>query len=68
MDALEIAWALSFIAAAWFLPTGAFRMIAHASGQVDHTPGMRRLAIATLATGMGAAVVMASLTVAVVLR
>lgn len=68
MDALEIAWALSFIATAWFLPIGAIRMIAYVSGQVDHTPGMRRLAVATLATGAGAAVVMVSLTAAVVLR
>ena len=68
MDGLEIAWALSFIATAWFLPTGAIRMIAHASAQVDHTPGMRRLAVATLATGVVAAAVMVTLTVAVVLR
>ncbi len=68
MDALEIAWALSFIATAWFLPTGAIRMIAYASGQVDHTPGMRRLAVATLGTGVVAATVTAALTTAVVLR
>ncbi|MEG9224920.1 hypothetical protein [Aeromicrobium sp. Sec7.5] len=68
MDGLEIAWALSFIATAWFLPTGAIRMIAHTSGQVDHTPGMRRLAVATLATGVAAALVMAVLTAAIVLR
>lgn len=68
MDALEIVWALSFIATAWFLPIGAIRMIAYASGQVDHTPGMRRLAAATLGTGLAAAVVMVALTAAVVLR
>ena len=68
MDALEIAWALSFIATAWFLPTGAIRMIAYASGQVDHTPGMRRLAVATLGSGVVAATVTAALTTAVVLR
>ncbi len=68
MDTLEIAWALSFIATAWFLPTGAIRMVAHASGQVDHTPGMRRLAVATLGTGVVAAVVMVTLTAAVILR
>jgi len=68
MDALEIACALSFIATAWFLPIGAIRMIAYASGQVDHTPGMRRLAIATLGTGVAAAVVLVALTAAILLR
>ncbi|MCK5891615.1 MAG: hypothetical protein P1U38_08775 [Aeromicrobium sp.] len=68
MDALEITWALSFIATAWFLPIGAIRMIAYASGDVDHTSGMRRLAVATLGTGLGAAIVLLALTLAIVLR
>ena len=49
-----------------FLPIGVIRMIAYASGQVDHTPGMRGLALATLGTGVVAAVAMVALTIAVV--
>lgn len=65
MGTLEIVWGISVIVTFWFLPIGAIRMIAYASGEVDHTPGMRNLALATLGTGVVAAVVMVGLTIAV---
>ncbi len=66
MGTLEIVWGISVIVTFWFLPIGVIRMIAYASGQVDHTPGMRGLALATLGTGVVAAVAMVALTIAVV--
>lgn len=68
MDTLQLALGLSFLLTAWFVPIGSIRMIAYVSGQVDHTPGMRNLAIATLATGALAAITMLVLTFVVLAR
>lgn len=66
MDALQTAWGVSFVAAGWLLVVGAIRMIAYRSGEVDHTPGMRGVALFTLAGGAVAAVVFVVLTIVIV--
>lgn len=63
MDLQHAAWAVSLVAAGWFLPVGAWRMLAHRSGQVDHTPGMRMVAVLALGLGIVAVVSFLVLTV-----
>jgi hypothetical protein len=63
MDPFYIAWALSFMAAMWFLPLGAFRLIIYRSGQVDHTPGMQKVARTILMIGVVALVLFGFLSV-----
>lgn len=50
---LEAVWAVCGISAILLLSVGAFRMLAYRSGETDHTPTMRRVAL--LALGLGAA-------------
>lgn len=52
MTTLYAAWAVSLVASGWLLGVGAIRLIAHRSGEVDHTRGMRN--VANLALGLGA--------------
>ena len=47
MNGLETWWVISFMAALWFVPVAAFRVLAYQSGQVDHTRTM--LIVATIA-------------------
>lgn len=68
MDTLEIALGLSLIATGWLLPIGVIRMLAYFSGQVDHTIGMRNLAVGVFAGGVVAAVTTVALAVAVAIR
>jgi len=63
MGALEAAWAASVVATAWLLTVGMVRLVAHRSGQVDHTPGMRNVALLALSLGVLAAICMIVLTV-----
>lgn len=51
MDTAQLVWGGSGIAAFLLLPVGAIRLVAYRSGQVDHTPTMRR--VAHLALGLG---------------
>lgn len=44
-------WAASGICAFLLLPVGAFRMLAYRSGEVDHSPQLRLVAL--LALGIG---------------
>lgn len=50
MGWMQIGWGMALIAAMWFVPVAAIRVMAYRSG-VDATPGMRGVAItaATLA-------------------
>lgn len=66
MDLLHAAWAASLIAAGWLLPIGMWRMLAYRSGEVDHTPGMRMVAVIALGLGACAALVLIALTVVIV--
>lgn len=52
MSAVQIVWAVSGFCALLLLPVGAFRMLAYRSGEVDHTPALRSVAV--LALGLGA--------------
>ena len=45
MDALSFAWSLALIVTAVTLPVGIIRAIAYRSGEIDHTPTMRTVAI-----------------------
>lgn len=48
---LYAALAATVIGTAWLLPMGAIRMLAYRSGEIDHTPGMRRIAMLALSLG-----------------
>lgn len=52
MSAVQVVWAVSGICALLLLPVGAFRLLAYRSGEVDHTPALRSVAL--LAVGLGA--------------
>lgn len=52
MSAVQIIWAVAGICALLLLPVGAFRMLAYRSGETDHTPALRFVAL--LALGLGA--------------
>lgn len=45
MSGLETWWVISFMAAVWFVPVAAVRVLAYQSGQVDHTRTMRIVAM-----------------------
>lgn len=66
MNGLQFAWVASVVAMGWFLPIGAIRMLAYRSGQVDHSLGMRNVAVLALALGGVATVCMIVLTVLIV--
>ena len=52
MSIAQALWAVSGIVAALLLPVGAFRWVAYRSGEADHTPGLRGVAL--MALGLGA--------------
>lgn len=56
-------WAASGVCAFLLLPVGAIRMVAYRSGEVDHTPALRSVALLALGLGTAALVVFAALTV-----
>jgi hypothetical protein len=51
MSTAQTLWAVCAITAFLLLPVGAVRMVAYRSGEVDHTPALR--AVAVLALGLG---------------
>ncbi len=63
MSAATLLWAVSGITALLLLPVGAFRMLAYRSGETDHTPALRAVAVMALGIGGVAALVFAGLTV-----
>lgn len=66
MDPKYAAWAASLVATGWLLPMGVWRMLAYRSEQVDHTPGMRMVAILALGLGALAAACFIGLTIWIV--
>lgn len=65
MDPLRIAWGISFLAAMWFTLLGVFRLIVYRSGETDHTPGMRNVALIILGIGIVSFVVFGVISVLV---
>lgn len=65
MSTLYAAWAATLVTAAWLLPIGAIRMLAYRSGEVDHAPGMRNVAL--MALGLGAVALIACVVITVVI-
>jgi hypothetical protein len=53
MSRAQLVWAVSGICALLLLPVGAIRLIAYRSGEVDHSPALRSVAL--LALGLGGA-------------
>lgn len=45
MTTLQAAWGAALIASMWFVPVATIRVLAYRSGEVDHTKGMRTVAI-----------------------
>jgi len=45
MTTLQAAWGAALIASLWFVPVATIRVLAYRSGEVDHTQGMRAVAI-----------------------
>ena len=56
MSWMQIGWAIALIAAMWFVPVAAIRVMAYRSG-VDQTPGMR--AVAVVASALAVTTVLA---------
>lgn len=46
MSWIEIGWGMALLAAMWFVPIAAIRVMAYRSG-TDATPGMRGVAVTT---------------------
>jgi len=63
MDGVRLAWLIALVSAGWLLPVGAVRMLAYRSGDVDHTRGMRFVAIMALSGGAVAAVALVVLSI-----
>lgn len=63
MSAAALLWAVSGITALLLLPVGAFRMLAYRSGETDHTPTLRAVAVMALGVGGVAALLFIGLTV-----
>lgn len=63
MTAAALVWAVAGITAVLLLPVGAFRMLAYRSGETDHTPTLRAVAVMALGIGGVAALVFVGLTV-----
>ncbi len=68
MSTLYAAWAATLVASGWLLGVGAIRLVAHRSGEVDHTRGMRNVAYLALGLGAVAAVSFVVLTVVITTR
>lgn len=51
MSTAQLLWGVCGITAFLLLPVGAIRMLAYRSGEVDHTPALRSVAV--LALGLG---------------
>jgi hypothetical protein len=45
MTTLQAAWGAALIASLWFVPVATIRVLAYRSGEVDHTKGMRTVAV-----------------------
>lgn len=63
MSIAQALWAVSAIVAVLLLPVGAFRWVAYRSGETDHTPALRGVALMALGLGAVAFCAFAALTV-----
>lgn len=63
MDPLFFAMGLAFLAALWFVPIGAIRLMAYRSKELDHTRGMQKVARTILGIGIRCLVAFGILTV-----
>lgn len=63
MSSAQLVWAVSGIVALLLLPVGAFRMVAYRSGEVDHSPALRSVALLALGLGGAALLVFVVMTV-----
>ena len=68
MTAAQVAWVVSLVVAGAMLPVGVIRLVVYRSGQVDHTRGMRNVALFAVGTGIVAGAVFVALTVWFVTR
>ncbi len=66
MSGLGIAWSVSVVVFGWLLMVGVIRLLAYRSGQVDHDPGMRFVAVLALGLAAVAAATMLVLTILIV--
>ncbi|WGX96438.1 hypothetical protein [Nocardioides sp. L-11A] len=66
MDPVLFAWSVALIVTAGTLPAGVIRALAYRSGSVDHTPGMRTVALVVLGIGLVGLVCLVSLSVALI--
>ena len=63
MSTVEAVWAISALCAFALLPVAAVRMLAYRSGEVDHTPALRAVAVMALVLGSAAFLTFVALTV-----
>ncbi|WP_435768980.1 hypothetical protein [Nocardioides sp. SYSU DS0651] len=68
MDGLTFAWSIALIVTAGALPVGIFRTLAYRSGDIDHTPTMRTVAIFAMTLGLLGLVCFLALSVALLVR
>jgi hypothetical protein len=64
----ELLWVGCGVTAFMLLPVGAIRMAAYRSGEIDHTPTLRRVALLALVLGGAALVGFVALSAYLVLR
>lgn len=62
MSTTQALWAVAGIVALFLLPVGAFRWLAYRSGETDHTPALRGVALMALSLGGVAFVAFLALT------
>lgn len=68
MDALTYAWTVALLVTACTLPVGIIRTLAYRSGEIDHTPTMRTVAILAMSLGLLGLLCFAALSTALLLR
>jgi len=62
------AWGVALIVTLGALPVGILRTVVYRSGDIDHTPTMRTVAIFAMTLGLVGLVCLVALSVALVLR
>lgn len=68
MDTLTFWWAIALIVTAGALPVGIIRTLIYRSGDIDHTPTMRTVAIFAVALGLVGLVALVVLSLVIVAR
>ena len=65
MSGLEFAWCVALLATLCLLPVGVIRTVIYRSGEIDHTPAMRTVAMLVLVLGLVGLLAFVALTVAI---